>query len=511
MNKIISANINGFVFSIDEAAYDKLKTYLENMRRKVDNYEVMMDIENRIAELFDYKIKNGKQAIFDQDVEDIIAQIGSPEEMSNEETDNQENKQEKQEASTSQSNRKKYRRLYRNDDDKVVGGVCSGVAAYFNIDPFYVRMAFIGMFLLFGSGILLYLIMMVIIPKAMTPAEKLEMMGEPVDFNNLSKTIEKDIRDAVDRYRPGVKTGFERFLEILVKFGAVALIIFLLFVFIPTGLGIFTAIGASFWALPVLGSYMFTTELEGFVILIGLLFFFVIPIVGGCIKILRILFKRPPLPKAITVSMTVIWFIGFCMVAYSTYNIGMNFSKTHSVSQTDTLNVRSESRLIIRATSDEDQTRFYRNDEDGDRHLEIHSEEDLRASLDQEIRKNLKLQIIRGYGQYPVIKVIKRSMGRSKADATEKALAIHYRYEIKDSLLTLDRYFQTDKEELWRNQNVKIVLEVPESMRILIDNSCKGLMDNKDFSDWDEDKDESIYGKDLRFNKKGQLAEEKWN
>ena len=87
MNKIISANINGFVFNIDELAYEKLKQYLDRIKEHVRNEEVMTDIENRIAELFDYKLKNGSQAIFDRDVEDIIQQIGSPEQFGNEEAE----------------------------------------------------------------------------------------------------------------------------------------------------------------------------------------------------------------------------------------------------------------------------------------------------------------------------------------------------------------------------------------------------------------------------------------
>ncbi|MBM3937586.1 MAG: PspC family transcriptional regulator, partial [Sphingomonadales bacterium] len=81
MNRIISANINGFVFQIDEVAYDQLKQYLESLRLRITEKEVYDDIENRIAELFSHMLNSGTEAIFINHVEDVIAQIGSAEEL----------------------------------------------------------------------------------------------------------------------------------------------------------------------------------------------------------------------------------------------------------------------------------------------------------------------------------------------------------------------------------------------------------------------------------------------
>ncbi|MFN5890450.1 MAG: PspC domain-containing protein, partial [Bacteroidota bacterium] len=81
MNKILNANINGFVFPIDEGAYEQLKMYLDQLRSGIQDAEVYQDIENRIAELFNYKLKTGKQAIFESDVNDIILQVGSVDEL----------------------------------------------------------------------------------------------------------------------------------------------------------------------------------------------------------------------------------------------------------------------------------------------------------------------------------------------------------------------------------------------------------------------------------------------
>ena len=81
MNRIISANINGFVFQIDEVAYDRLKQYLESLRIRITEKEVYDDIENRIAELFSHFLNSGTPAIFLNQVEEVIAQVGSAEEL----------------------------------------------------------------------------------------------------------------------------------------------------------------------------------------------------------------------------------------------------------------------------------------------------------------------------------------------------------------------------------------------------------------------------------------------
>ena len=159
MNKIISANINGFVFQIDELAYTKLKAYLDMIKQKVGNAEVAQDIENRIAELFSERLKNGSTAVFDQDVDEVMQQVGNPEQFGAEEND------EKVEGGSSNTTYQEpiKRRLYRDADDKVIGGVCSGIATYFGLDPVIIRLAFAGALFFFGSGVVLYILLMIVL------------------------------------------------------------------------------------------------------------------------------------------------------------------------------------------------------------------------------------------------------------------------------------------------------------------------------------------------------------
>lgn len=475
MNRIISANINGFIFQIDEVAYESLKSYLDSIRQKVNNIEVSSDIENRIAELFDYKLKNGSQAIFKHDVEEIISQIGSPEQLGGEES--QEDRHNT--PPPAESRRKGYRRLYRNDDDKVVGGVCSGIAAYFDIDPIIPRLIFGAAFFFFGTGFLLYIFLMIVLPKAITPAEKLEMRGEPVDYRNLSKNFESDIKDAYERYKPGVRQGLGRFSEVFVKIMMILLMVFLVSIFLPGCVAVLASIGVASWSLPVLGSYMFTNTAETYIILVGLILFLTIPLIGLGYKLMRIIFKTKPMSRVLTTMLTLFWCIGFGLLAYSAFNVGSKFSSYSKITETDTLDMSksNERSLIIKANRGDGQTEFIVEKDTQGRRIHISSRKDMREFLDEEISRNIDLNIVSGYGSEPLIAVSRRSAGTDNRDAAMNAEKIDYHYIFKDSVLILDNFFSLGDKQLWRNQKVYITIEVPESYNLYIDRSCDRMME----------------------------------
>lgn len=514
MNKIISANINGFVFQIDELAYTKLKAYLDTIRKTISDSEVEQDIENRIAELFNAKLSNGSAAIFDKDVDEVMLQIGRPEEFAAENTE---------EGSAGQGNTvlgennalRSKRRLYRDSDDKVVGGVCSGIAAYFGLDPVVIRLAFAAGFFLFGSGIILYILLMVVIPKATTPAEKLEMRGEPVDYKNVSRTVEMEFKDAYQRYKPEVKTGFGRFVEIAVRIGMILLLIFLVSIFIPGCFGIITGIGVASWSLPALSAYMFTSQNESLIIIAGLILFLMIPLFGVLYAILRFAFKVRPMNRLISISLSLLWFTGFCMLAWSTYNIGMQFSGKYSVTESDTIQMPLAGRtLILRSNPHGHETRIYRNAGENESasdidisfgnekgHIReighIRNREDLKESIDEKIHENLSLNIVSGFGEKPVLRITRSSNGRNSSDARNNALNIRYNFEMRDSVLYLDEAFNREQQMLWRNQKLRLTLELPEKYRLFIDPSCEPLLDISGVSD------DEVIGKYLKIDHRG--------
>lgn len=192
MKKTFTVNINGIVFHIDEDAYDKLNRYLTSIRKHFSTDEgcdeIIAGIESRIAEMFQEKISESKQVVTLEEVTEIIRQLGEPEQISGEE--------EYQEKSTEDAyiKQKAPKRLFRDPDDKYIGGVCGGLGAFFQIDPTWIRIIFlIGIFA--GFGLLLYLILWIVIPKARTTADKLEMRGERVNLSNIEKSIKEDLQD----------------------------------------------------------------------------------------------------------------------------------------------------------------------------------------------------------------------------------------------------------------------------------------------------------------------------
>ncbi|HMU70144.1 MAG TPA: PspC domain-containing protein, partial [Chitinophagales bacterium] len=187
MNKLLFVNIGGVVFQIDDTAYRTLDQYLESIRKKYANTaegeEIIRDIENRIAELFLEKVGE-RSAITMQYVEEVIALMGAPEDFesaSSEQSSTGQQQQYRQGPSTT--------RFFRDKEHNVLGGVCSGLAAKFDIDALWLRLAFLIAFFFAGTGLLLYIILWIIIPEAKTTAEKLEMRGEKIDIDNIERTV----------------------------------------------------------------------------------------------------------------------------------------------------------------------------------------------------------------------------------------------------------------------------------------------------------------------------------
>lgn len=204
MKKTLTVNLGGTVFNIDDDAYRLLDNYLNNLkmhfRKEVGADEIVSDIERRISELFAEKLSAGLQVITLADVEEVIARMGKPEEMEVEEGESQSTFGRADtgngygpgawSGSSTMNSESSRRRLYRNPDDKMLGGVTSGLAAYFGWDATVLRLLML-VVLVCGYGILVpvYIISWLLIPEARTAAEKLSMRGEAVTVENIGKTV----------------------------------------------------------------------------------------------------------------------------------------------------------------------------------------------------------------------------------------------------------------------------------------------------------------------------------
>lgn len=196
MKKTLTVNLGGTVFHIDEDAYRLLDEYLCNLklhfRKQEGADEIINDIETRISELFSEKLGLNIQVITIAHVEEVIERMGKPEEFENEEDSS--TFRDSSDTGTKHSSYKEahrsHKRLYRNPDDKILGGVIGGLAAYLGWDVTLLRLIFF-IILICGVGTLIpiYIVCWLIIPEAQTAAEKLNMRGEDVTMENIGKTV----------------------------------------------------------------------------------------------------------------------------------------------------------------------------------------------------------------------------------------------------------------------------------------------------------------------------------
>lgn len=188
MKKTLTVNLGGTVYHIDEDAYSLLDNYLNNLRyhfRKEEGAdEIVRDMECRIGELFSEQLRRGQQVITVENVEEVIAQMGKPEDLNSTDTT-----EEKTHTEHGESYQKAKRRLFRNPDDRILGGVASGLAAYWGWDVTWVRIILLGLGFLMKGLLLVYILAWIIIPLARTATEKLQMRGEPINVDSIGKTV----------------------------------------------------------------------------------------------------------------------------------------------------------------------------------------------------------------------------------------------------------------------------------------------------------------------------------
>lgn len=322
MKKTLTINLGGTVFHIDEDAYHLLDNYLANLRvhfrREKSADEIVHDMELRISELFADRLKEGKQVITIEDVEEIIAQMGQPEELSDEET-----------AGTEEPRQTTGRRLFRDPDDKVLGGVASGLAAYLGWDVTWVRVALLVLGFFVHGVILAYIIAWIIIPQARTAPEKLAMKGEAINVENIGRTVTdgfEKVNDYVRSERPRTTlqkigeglvavAGFLiKFLLILIAICCAPVLFVLLVVFIAllmAATGIIAAVPAALYsALPLVdwsaaGAHPVATVLLSVcgILTIG------IPIIGLIHIVMRHFGGWQPMSFAAKVIFIVLWLI----------------------------------------------------------------------------------------------------------------------------------------------------------------------------------------------------------
>ena len=329
MKKTLTVNLGGTVFHIDEDAYRLLDNYLSNLkihfRKEAGADEIIEDIERRISELFAEKLTAGSQVITITDVEEVIARMGKPEDM---EAEND------SEPSVGNATRTTiHRRLYRNPDDKLLGGVISGMAAYLGWDVTLLRLLLL-VVLICGVGTLIpvYIVCWLVIPEARTAAEKLSMRGEAVTVENIGKTVTdgfEKVANGVNDYMKSDKprTFLQKLGDALVMvagwFFKICLVIFaiicspLLFVFGVVFVALlFAAVmvaiggGAALISMfPTFDVILPTSPLSAIVMYIAGILLVGIPLVSLVWAIFSQIFKWQPMASGLKWTLVILWIV----------------------------------------------------------------------------------------------------------------------------------------------------------------------------------------------------------
>ena len=614
MKKVININFQGRVIPIEESAYDMLKQYVESLRKFFANEEgrdeIINDIEGRIAELFGDSLKKGSTCITDEDVDGIIKSMGRPEDFEGDESKVQ--TQLGEESKQQQQSRTFYEgagdaprgRLYRDESDKMLGGVCSGLANYLRVDPTIVRLVFALITFGAGTGILLYILLWIIlpskrlenatstkrlyrnpdekviagvasglaayfdiavwvprlifvlplvvgiftsifrhvfwfdynpfpgivfgsfggtlfityailwavIPEAKSASDKLEMRGEKVDLNTIKNTIQEDLegfKSRAEKWGGEVKERAQQFGQ---EFGqtisqkgqqfsseaakigrrggsrlgnAIAIIFKAFFLFLAGILAF--ALLVTLLAFLVAGIGVFPLKdffLEGvtqnFLAWSTLLLFLGVPVVAFIIWIVRRIMGVKSGNKFLGFTFAGLWFIGlFCGIMLAV-SIARNFDASARDKQEYSIVQPGTGKLIINVPDSKVKViGGWLGKIDGV----------MSVSDDSLFLNNVRLRILKSKDSVYHISATKYSSGKDAGSAMENVRGINYGINQEDSTIWLDRGFSLHSGTKFRNQRVEVTVQVPVGKRIMIDRRVANRLSwfHVNDGDWGDD------------------------
>jgi len=514
MNKTININLGGVFFHIDEDAYKKLQKYLEAIRKSLSDdpqgkNEIINDIEIRIGEILAESIKDVRQVVNEQDIDDIIIIMGKPEEYAGDEEffeDESNTKTKRKSGKTSK------RKLFRDSDDKFLGGVSSGIAHYFNIEPIWVRLIWL-LLMYKGTGIVLYIILWILLPETKSTSDKLEMEGEDVNISNIEKKIREGFNDAsqtlidgVDdvtnqikngNYQGKVKSGLQDIIDLFSKvfvaiFKVTGKFIGILLIIISV-LTLFTVIagGFSLGSIEFLGlsnefasfpPFFYTSRLPvlllatfGF-ILIGIPFVFLFKL---GLKIISNNVNR--FSKATNLVLLAVWLLSIMVFAFAGIEYGAHSANKFSTSEKftiDNLTLNDTLNIKMNALEEFEPKRY-----SGEKTIFI-------GQTERAYRTNVQLDIRNSNSDYLYLKTYKKANAITEEKAKDLTNEIDYKFEVINNTLLLDAYFLSDIKNRYESQYIRMTLYVPKGMTIYLDKTTKYFLN-------DVENYQNIYDKDM--------------
>lgn len=505
MKETYKINIGGMVFHIDNDAYETLDQYLKEIEKRLSSYaekkEITEDIELRVAELLQQRGKNETVVVTLEDVTSIIELLGNPEDIAGEE----EEPGHMGEAPPS-SDFKGQRRLYRDPANAYLGGVSGGLGAYFDVDPLVFRILFVVLFFAWGASAFVYILLWIIVPKAVTAAQRLEMKGKNVTISNIEKNIRNEYNDiksnfsklseegGLDQRARGFFTEVARLLATTLNWLAKILAMIIGIALIIAGfiaslgiLGVMTNSAAIFTRIT--GGYSITLyhsllqvmeSSAALIFTIGLFLLFIIPLVLLIYAGIKLLFRFKANDRAILLSGLALWIVGILsLTAIVLIEINGRLVST-TISEERKLEMGTANTINIRINENVPEHEYVNNSRFTKESYFLLSE-DFAQSL--YIRPQLEIMKSADVNT-PTLLILKTARGTNVPEAKVHAGDIVYQWSFNDSTLVLNPYFYLQNGALYNVNRLSLKLIIPEDKTYDIGREVQYLLN--DFDDVDE-------------------------
>src|SRR4030043_24262 len=476
MDKTIKINLGGTLFQIDEEAYKILRDYLQAIDRKFRNIpggtETIEDIESRIAEIFQSQ-KGMAGIISRENVESMISIIGKPEDFDQEGGEG-----------TSYHYSSGSKKLFRNPDDRVIGGVCGGIGAYADTDPVWFRLLFIVFALTFGIGIFIYLALWIALPSAHTVSQKREMYGRNINQLRSQEgelippyTTTSKIGNATNEvFRALGKVLFIIVRIFLIIFGTVLVLtgfltlLTFIIVFVFHYPGAFSADieGVNLSYLPDFLNYVVSSAAAPWIkalITIVVTIPFLAMIYGG----VRLIFWFRARDGYIWLAGLIIWVMSMAALSIILFNEGVGFAESEKTTSTEYFSSVPDTLYIVSGRK--------MSGLEAENEISI-PDEPYKIMIDdnkKEIYIRAYLNISSDEDNSASVKITKRSSGRNRLNAIENSERLQYNYEVSGDTLLLDDFFTIPSGSKWSFDELFVTVYAPAGTIIYMDRSVERL------------------------------------
>lgn len=479
MKRTLDVNIGGFVFHLDEDAYNMLERYLNSLKRHYrnaeDGDEIISDIESRIAELL-HERKSGDTTVVElEDINAIINILGDPEQIIDEEP--------------TEVNYKISKKLYRDADNRILGGVAAGIAAYLGLPIALVRILYIVFAIAsFGIAVLIYFIFWIVVPKALTARQKLEMRGDPVNISNIERSIRdeyNEVKNNIKKKGPKVKKDINSFWDKVENFfsglGRVVVILIgclFLAISITALLSIIGTLFIANWVIIPFGDlhlYNLVPELlmstsNSFLFLISAFLVAGIPFILLLYAGLKMIINFKRKGSLIVLSLICLWIFGIVNISIlSAHQVKYFSKKAVNYSEVENLAPSSDNSIYIKCLGEK------WNNADND--IILGNIKLTNRDGNTVIIGRAELDFEKSYSENVEVTVKRVSRGKDSDLAYENLKKIDYKWNNKDSVLYLNNAFTLSGKQIWRAQELEILVKVPEGMKVVLDKNIHRKLD----------------------------------